>query len=370
MAQHRRRTLPRFFVPPTSCITFVGTILVCLLAVMLAAISWKKLDKPLNPAIDKLHSKSQVVETPCGLIEYGVDGPVDGTPIMISHGLFGGYDHGLHFGEGLAKRGYRVISPSRFGYLDTPAPDDDDEEETSLTSSANLFSCLMDALHKVQKKRKMTLVGFSAGALPSFKFAQLYPDRLDALVLVVPTCGESIQGHKPRSFWISNPRLKLMGLLGVFKCDSLYRLVRWLAPEVLVSTALGTPSHLYKNANEYEKNYIDIWIDLFLPLDARQQGMVIDMNLRKEKLDDVLEEIQTPTIAIAFEDDGYNLYESTETIAHRVQHGSFLGYPTGGHMGIGHLNDIYDGIDSFIVNARKPHHTYPLDEAISDLAME
>ena len=159
-----------------------------------------------------------------------------------------------------------------------------------------------------------------------------------------------------------------MSILGVLRFDYLYRLVRWMAPELIVSAVLATPSKYYTVASEKEKKYMDAYMDLFVPLHPRQEGMAIDIGHRKESLDGVLESIQTPTLTIACEDDGYKLYEVAKTISNRVQNGSFIGFPTGGHMGFGHMDDIDTEIDNFIANAPRSH-IYPKQD-IGDWDME
>ncbi len=47
-----------------------------------------------------------------------------GPPLLMVHGSGGGFDQGLDFARTLVPDGYRVIVPSRFGYLRTPLPAD------------------------------------------------------------------------------------------------------------------------------------------------------------------------------------------------------------------------------------------------------
>ena len=53
----------------------------------------------------------------------------------------GGFDQGLELGDGLVRAGFRLIAPSRFGYLRTPLPAD-----ASAEAQADAHASLLDAL--------------------------------------------------------------------------------------------------------------------------------------------------------------------------------------------------------------------------------
>src|SRR5215213_4346001 len=72
----------------------------------------------LRAATARVSAGSQVVQTACGPIEYARSG--SGPPLLMIHGAGGGFDQGLEFGAPLARAGFTVIAPSRFGYLRTP----------------------------------------------------------------------------------------------------------------------------------------------------------------------------------------------------------------------------------------------------------
>src|SRR5512143_1954684 len=78
--------------------------------------------RDIQQARERISAGSQIVQTPCGPIEYAVAG--SGPAVMVVHGAGGGYDQGLDFTRALVQRGLRVIAMSRFGYLRTPLPAD------------------------------------------------------------------------------------------------------------------------------------------------------------------------------------------------------------------------------------------------------
>ena len=81
-----------------------------------------RFQRDIHSARKRISVGSQLVETPCGQIEYGVTG--NGSLALVVHGAGGGYDQGLDLAEPLIWSGWRVIAMSRFGYLRTPLPTD------------------------------------------------------------------------------------------------------------------------------------------------------------------------------------------------------------------------------------------------------
>jgi len=123
----------------------------------------------------RVSSGSQVVDTPCGPIEYALAGK--GTPVLLVHGAGGGFDQGLEFGRPLAEHGFTVIAMSRFGYLRTPMPAD-----ASPAAQAEAHACLLDAL----KLPGAAILGGSAGAPSTVEFCLRHAARCSAMVLLVP----------------------------------------------------------------------------------------------------------------------------------------------------------------------------------------
>src|SRR5437763_671922 len=90
------------------------------LAAITAALSYLPYRQDLRRAQSTSRHGSRVIDTDAGRIEYADEG--GGFPLLSIHGAGGGHDQGLANVSPFAGHEFRVISPSRFGYLRTPVP--------------------------------------------------------------------------------------------------------------------------------------------------------------------------------------------------------------------------------------------------------
>lgn len=111
-------------------------------------------------------------DTALGPVEYTEAG--DGPPVLFVHGSPGGSDQGALMGGFLAGAGFRVVAPSRPGYLDTPFTD----ATAAPDQQADLLVALMDELgHDA-----FGLACWSGGGPSSYRLAVEHPERVRALV--------------------------------------------------------------------------------------------------------------------------------------------------------------------------------------------
>jgi 2-hydroxy-6-oxonona-2,4-dienedioate hydrolase len=108
-------------------------------------------------------------------IEYAESGT--GLPLLSIHGAGGGFDQGLANAAEFVDEGFRIIAPSRFGYLRTPVPGD-----ASPAAQADAHAALLSDLNI----SRAIVVGVSAGARSAIEFALRHPDKVTALVLISP----------------------------------------------------------------------------------------------------------------------------------------------------------------------------------------
>jgi pimeloyl-ACP methyl ester carboxylesterase len=135
--------------------------------------------KWLSETTQNLKNAGRVVHTPFGDIQIVVkDGR--GPVIVVLHGGFGGWDQGVLVASDLAKRGFKVIIPSRPGYLSSPLYTNPIIlEETTPRQQATLLAALLNQLQIPE----VVVMGFSAGAPVAYEFGLRYPHRTQAVVL-------------------------------------------------------------------------------------------------------------------------------------------------------------------------------------------
>ena len=117
--------------------------------------------------ISKLNSESEIYESSLGPIEYKIRGN-NGPVVLIAHGTPGGHDQTIGHTSG-----YRVLTPSRPGYLRTPLS----VGYTPLEQAA-AFKELLDGLGI----QKVIVIGISGGGPSSMEFAAAFPERTLGLV--------------------------------------------------------------------------------------------------------------------------------------------------------------------------------------------
>ncbi|MGW4928385.1 alpha/beta fold hydrolase [Agromyces sp. NPDC004153] len=146
------------------------------------------LSPPRSPSPEELlgclDETPRTVSTASGPLEYAERG--DGDPILAIHGTLGGWDQGLVAGEFLRVNGFRIIAPSRPGYLGTPLA-----TGRTFAQQGDALAALLDALGI----DRIPVVAASGGGPAGYELAARHPDRVSRLVQIDGVC---IPGPIPR----------------------------------------------------------------------------------------------------------------------------------------------------------------------------
>jgi 2-hydroxy-6-oxonona-2,4-dienedioate hydrolase len=282
----------------------------------------------------------RLLATRCGPIEYQESGT--GVPLLAVHGSGGGHDQGMAFAGALAKRGIRVIAMSRFGYLRTPMPVD-----ASAAAQADAHVCLLDALGI----RQAAVLGGSAGAPSALEMAIRHPDRVSALVLLVPlaykpaTLADSAPPLPP---WVEKSMMRLIG------SDFLFWAALGVARDQVVKVVLATPPELLTAASPKERARVNAMLDNILPVSARAQGLRSDTAVGKHLAPAPLGSIRAPTLVISARDDRYGTYASAQYTANGIVGAKFIGFDEGGHIWVGHDDEVMSEVVKLLVQSVRP----------------
>jgi pimeloyl-ACP methyl ester carboxylesterase len=301
-------------------------------AILVLVLGYIGYARDLERAAQRIATGSEVAQTACGPIEYAVQG--EGRPVLLVHGAGGGFDQGLEIAASLAGSGFRVVTMSRFGYLRTPLPRD-----ASPQAQADAHACLLDALRIEQA----AIAGVSAGAPSAMQFALRHPTRADALVLLVPLA------YAARSEPPAPPGTVARFMYErAIRSDLLYWLAMRVAPDLVVKTILATPPSMLMHASSEEKERVAQMMERILPLSRRQAGLLNDSRIAQALPRYELERISARTLVISVEDDLYGTFESARYTAAHIPRAYFVGYPSGGHVWVGHHRRILAELEVFL----------------------
>jgi pimeloyl-ACP methyl ester carboxylesterase len=256
------------------------------------------------------------------------------------HGAGGGFDQGLDTAHVFVGDRYRIIAPSRFGYLGTPVPD-----EATAEAQADAHLRLLDAL----QLDRVPVVAISAGAPSAMRLCLDHPERCSALVLIVP--GAYAPGHTVSS--APSPFFAKV-LNTIASSDFAFWTAMKVARFLLIKTILGTPVDVYRNAPDEVRREVDATLVNVLPISRRFRGIENDGIVVSNLTRYPLEEMRVPTLVISAADDLYGTYENGLYTAEQIPDARFIGFPTGGHLLVGHDAEVRAQITSFFDQHLEP----------------
>ena len=319
-------------------VKFVVSGLIVLTLLITVLLIWWRFDRAIKVAQTRALQGSVLVSTRCGPIEYQETGT--GVPLLMVHGSGGGHDQGMAFAGNLAQRGIRVIAMSRFGYLRTPMPLD-----ASPAAQADAHVCLLDALGIVHA----AVLGGSAGGPSALQMAIRHPDRVSALAMLVPLAFKPAalaDSAKPLAPWAEGLLMRLVG------SDFLYWAGLHVARNQVIKYVLATPPEQVRNASPAERARIDTLLDRILPVSARAAGLRSDSVLGKSLGPAALGAVRVPTLIVSVRDDGFGTYASAQYTASQITGAKFVSFERGGHVWVGHDEEIMTEIANLVIRAR------------------
>jgi pimeloyl-ACP methyl ester carboxylesterase len=310
---------------------------------------YRPFQRDIREAYRQLDAReSRRVDTACGPIEYATTG--EGDPVLVLHGITGGFDQGIDLATSHLGPGLRAIAPSRFGYLRTPMPPD-----ATPASQADALACLLDSL----QIDRAAVVAFSAGGASAVQLALRHPDRVAALVLVgtsphAPDGVNADAGLPPRAV-----------ITTLFNSD----FALWLMTHPLRSLMqpmVGVPGDYPQT--DADQQAVRELMGSILPIKPRAEGTIFDMfgsNTDQAAHPDryPLEQISAPTLLVNAVDDPLAVYAGAARASQRIADATILTVPRGGHVFLGSGDLVRREVTAFLRRAWEALAEAPATEA-------
>lgn len=299
---------------------------VALLALWIGAVFARDLAR----ARKRVGSGSTVMASASGVLEYGVAG--SGSPVLVIHGASGGFDQALDMAAPFASAGFRLIAPSRFGYLQSDMPAD-----ATIAMQADAYVELLDRLGV----EKAAVVGISAGEWSALAFVIRHPERCAALVLVVPAAflapGQKNAGGLAARMMFDHDFFAWAGVKAM-----------GIAPGPLARSMLGVDARVVGSASIDEQARVRLILDHLLPISARSRGIQFDLETAARPVEYAFDRIACPVLTVSAEDDSFGTASRARLIADKVQDGRAVVYASGGHPLVGRQSELVRDVSAFL----------------------
>ena len=242
-----------------------------------------------------------------------------GEEILSVHGIFGGYDQAYDTCKDFCSD-YRIIAPSRFGYLGSDVSGDG-----TPAKQAEAYVELLDKLGI----DKVYLLATSAGGSIAIRFALDYPERTRGLILY---CSAKPLVEKPKKFVeYAGPPAFLCNNYAMFLLSPMFEPIMGMEPSTIYS---------------------------MMPVNDRKDGVVLDASITNPDMarnfeDYPIEDLQIPTLIFHAKDDKLASYSDTERAVSRFPDCTFVSFESGGHLMAGHGEEIKKAVSDFVTKQHK-----------------
>ena len=238
----------------------------------------------------------------------------EGEVILSMHGIFGGYDQAYDTCKDF-NSDYRIVAPSRFGYLGS--------DIWGNGTPAEQAAAYVELLDKLEIEG-VYLLATSAGGSAAIRFALDYPERTKGLILY---CSAMPYTEKPEKYAeYAGPPAFLCNDYAMFLISPLFE-----------------PMMGMKSSTIYS----------MLPIRDRKEGVVLDASVNNPDMarnfdSYPIEALQAPTLVFHAKDDKMASHAQAEKAVSRFPNCTFISFETGGHLMAGHSEEIKRAVSEFI----------------------
>lgn len=276
-------------------------------------------------------------QTPRGAIEHIDRGA--GRAVLALHGGMGGCDQSWLLARALFGDlfGFRVVAPSRPGYLGTKLAVGAAPEQ-----QADAYAALLDAL----KIDRAIVAAVSAGGPSALQFALRHPARCAALILVSTATGRFDVRPDIKS------RMKVMRVLArIPGVPSLLRRKVLRDPHAAAARAIRNAATRVRTLADPEAGgmLLSLQAGVMTRLSARLPGTVNDTGLFEHLSDFPFERIAAPTLVIHGTADDVVPFNHARAAATQIPGAELLEIEGGEHVALfTHLAPIRAGVRAFL----------------------
>ena len=270
-----------------------------------------------NMAVKESKSRLATYNAQTIALSYGDMTYVDsgkGEVILSVHGIFGGYDQAYDTCKDLCSD-YRIIAPSRFGYLGSDVSGDG--------TPARQAAAYVELLDKLGID-KVYLLATSAGGSIAIRFALDYPERTKGLILY---CSAMPLMEKPEKYAeYAGPPAFLCNDYVMFLLSPMFEPIMGMEQSTIYS---------------------------MLPINDRKVGVILDASVTNPDMardfgEYPIEDLQVPTLIFHAKDDKLASYIETERAVARFPNCTFISFESGGHLLTGHAEEIKEAVSDFV----------------------
>ena len=280
----------------------------------------------------------RTVETQFGKVEYIDQG--EGPVVLVIHGITQGADGGLReLAADIVPTGYRVVVPSRFGYLGSEMP-----KGATPQMQADAFAALLDAIGV----GKVLVLAGSAGSTSALHFAIRHHDRTRALLLVSANVPGPHQGKgmPPRAVFRA-----------IFASDPVLWLLITYLPWLMAgsSQVLRVPDGV--QATEEDEAKIRRAREGVLLGKLRVTGEIFDAFVSNPDINQIeLSDVPVPTMVLQARDDAGPPYSAAVAMARRIPSAQVVAVDHGGHLMLGTHPAAMHEVEEFLEEFLQEHH--------------
>ncbi|SRR6266542_30193 len=200
----------------------------------------------------------------------------------------------------------------------------------------------LDSLDALGIRDKIIVAGGSAGAFSAMQFAIKYPERVSALLLLVPDAWVPPALRDPAGQDVGgNPFVMKV----ILKLDFAFWAFIKLAKAEMLSF-MGVSKELQRSLTPEENERVTELMDTILPVSERQAGIVNDEINHRSPERYALENIQAPTLVIDAAD--MDTFGGAKYTAEHIPNARFVAFETGGHLLIGHGQEAKAAVREFL----------------------